>query len=155
MNFSIKLLVLGKIKEEFYRIKLEEYYRCISKKVNFKVIELADESIPSNPSQVVIDKIKRTEGDKLLEHINGNDYVVALCIDGKSTDLSMMEKQIRKAKNNQCDSIVFIIGGSLGLDDRVVNRANYKMSFSSMTFPHQMMRVMLAEQIERGCANKL
>ena len=147
MNFKVKLLVLGKIKEEFYRNKLEEYYREIRKKVDFSVLELPDESIPSNPSQVVIDKIKMAEGDKLLEHIKGNDYVVTLCIEGKSTDLALMKKQLERAKVNQSDSIVFVIGGSLGLDSRVVNRANYKLSFSNMTFPHQLMRVMMAEQI--------
>lgn len=147
MNFKVKLLVLGKIKEGFYRNKLEEYYKEIRKKADFSVIELADESIPSNPSQVVIDKIKKAEGDKLFEHIKGNDYVVTLCIEGKSTDLTLMKKQFERAKSNQSDSIVFIIGGSLGLDGRVVARANYKLSFSSMTFPHQLMRVMLAEQI--------
>ncbi len=147
MNFKVKLLVLGKIKEEFYRNKLEEYYREIRKKVDFSVIELADESIPSNPSQVVMDKIKMAEGDKLLANIKGNDYVVTLCIEGKSTDLTLMKKQLERAKANQSDSIVFIIGGSLGLDSRVISRANYKLSFSNMTFPHQLMRVMLAEQI--------
>ncbi len=147
MNFKVKLLVLGKIKEGFYRNKLEEYYKEIRKKADFSVIELADESIPSNPTQVVIDKIKKAEGDKLFEHIKGNDYVVTLCIEGKSTDLTLMKKQFERAKSNQSDSIVFIIGGSLGLDGRVVARANYKLSFSSMTFPHQLMRVMLAEQI--------
>lgn len=150
MNFNIKLLVLGKVKEEFYRKKLEEYYADIRKKVEFQVIELKDESIPQNPSQVVVDKIKALEGDKLLEQINGNDYVIALCIEGKSTDLTLMRKQLEKANMNQCDNIVFIIGGSLGLDKRVVDRANYKLSFSNMTFPHQLMRVMLAEQIKKA-----
>lgn len=150
MNFTIKLLVLGKIKEEFYRNKLQDYYKSIHKKIDFQVIELKDESIPSNPSQAVVDKIKSVEGDKLLEQIKGNDYVVALCIEGKTTDLSLMKKQIERAKNNQCDNIIFIIGGSLGLDKRVVDRANYKMSFSNMTFPHQLMRVMLAEQIAKA-----
>lgn len=147
MNYSVKLLVLGKVKEEFYRNKLEEYYSQINKKVKLQVIELTDESIPTNPSQTVIDKVKAMEGDRVLSHISGNDYVVALCIEGKSTDLTSMKKQIQKAMNNQSDSIVFIIGGSLGLDQRVVDRANYKLSFSNMTFPHQLMRVMLAEQI--------
>ena len=150
MNFTIKLLVLGKIKEEFYRNKLQDYYKSIHKKIDFQVIELKDESIPSNPSQAVMDKIKSVEGDKLLEQIKGNDYVVALCIEGKTTDLSLMKKQIEWAKNHQCDNIIFIIGGSLGLDKRVVDRANYKMSFSNMTFPHQLMRVMLAEQIAKA-----
>ena len=150
MNFNIKLVVVGKVKEDFYRKKLEEYYKSISKKNNFQVVELSDESIPSNPSQAVIDKIKIKEGDKILQQIKGNDYVIALCIDGKSTDLSLMKKQIEKARSAQCENVVFIIGGSLGLDEKVVNRANYKMSFSNMTFPHQLMRVMLSEQIEKA-----
>ena len=147
MNICIKSLVIGKVKEEFYRKKLEEYYGSISKKIKFQVIELPDESIPANPSPSIIQKIKAKEGERILEHIKGNDYVITLCIEGKSTDLSLVRKHIEKAKNNQCDSIVFIIGGSLGLDERVVHRANYKMSFSNMTFPHQLMRVMLIEQI--------
>ena len=150
MNFNIKLVVVGKVKEDFYRKKLEEYYKSISKKNNFQVVELSDESIPSNPSQAVIDKIKIKEGDKILQQIKGNDYVIALCIDGKSTDLSLMKKQIEKARSAQCENVVFIIGRSLGLDEKVVNRANYKMSFSNMTFPHQLMRVMLSEQIEKA-----
>ena len=150
MNFGIKLIVLGKIKEEFYRKKLEEYYKLINKRQELQVIELSDESIPQNPGQAAIDKVKAREGDKVLEQLKGNDYVVALCIEGKSTDLILMKKQIEKAKNNQCDNIVFIIGGSLGLDKRVVDRANYKLSFSNMTFPHQLMRVMLAEQIAKA-----
>lgn len=147
MNYNIKLLVLGKIKEEFYRKKLEEYYASIRKKAKLQVIELSDESIPSNPSQVVIDKIKALEGDKILENIKGNDYVIALCIEGKSTDLQLMKKQLERAHTNQCDNVIYVIGGSLGLDKRVIDRANYKLSFSNMTFPHQLMRVMLAEQI--------
>lgn len=150
MNLNIKLLVLGKIKEEFYRNKLEDYYHVIAKKAHFQVVELQDESIPQNPSQAVMDKIKAVEGDKILEHIKGNDYVIALCIEGKSTDLSMMKRQLERASMNQCDNVVFIIGGSLGLDKRVVERANYKMSFSNMTFPHQLMRVMLGEQISKA-----
>ncbi len=148
MNICIRLVVLGKVKEKFYRDKLEKYYGCINKRVDFKVIELEDESIPNNASQVVVDKIKALEGEKVLEQIKGNDYVVALCIEGKPTDLPLLRKQLDKAVMNQCDNVVFVIGGSLGLDKRVTDRANYKMSFSNMTFPHQLMRVMLAEQLK-------
>ncbi len=150
MNLNIKIIVLGKIKEEFYRNKLEEYYQSIRKKTDLQVIELSDESIPGNASQVVMDRIKTVEGNRVLEQIKGNDYVVALCIEGKSTDFSAMKGLINKANLNQCESIVFIIGGSLGLAKAVVDRANYKLSFSNMTFPHQLMRVMLAEQIAKA-----
>lgn len=150
MNFCVKILCVGKIKEDFYRVKLEEYKKSINKRVPFEIIELSDESIPANPNQSIMDKIKEKEGDKILESINSRDFVVALCIEGKSTELQGMKKLIEKARDNQNTSIIFVIGGSLGLDDRVIKRANYKLSFSNMTFPHQLMRVMLGEQIQKA-----
>ncbi|MBQ8318592.1 MAG: 23S rRNA (pseudouridine(1915)-N(3))-methyltransferase RlmH [Lachnospiraceae bacterium] len=150
MNFCVKILCVGKIKEDFYRAKLEEYRKSINKRVPFEIIELSDESIPANPNQSIMDKIKEKEGDKLLESINSRDFVVALCIEGKSTELQGMKKLIERARDNQNTSIIFVIGGSLGLDDRVIKRANYKLSFSNMTFPHQLMRVMLGEQIQKA-----
>lgn len=150
MNFCVKILCVGKIKEDFYRVKLEEYRKNINKRVPFEIIELSDESIPANPNQSIMDKIKEKEGDKLLESINSRDFVVALCIEGKSTELQGMKKLIERARDNQNTSIIFVIGGSLGLDDRVIKRANYKLSFSNMTFPHQLMRVMLGEQIKKA-----
>lgn len=150
MNFCIKILCVGKIKEQFYRDKLDEYSKSIGKRTEFKIIELPDESIPSNPNQAIMDKIKTKEGEGLLEQIRPSDYVVALCIQGKSTDLEMMKELIAKAKDNQNTGIIFVIGGSLGLDDRVLKRANYRLSFSNMTFPHQLMRVMLGEQIKKA-----
>ena len=150
MNFCIKVLCVGKIKEDFYRAKLEEYRKNINKKVSFDIIELPDESIPSNPNESIMEKIKEKEGDKLIEHIDPRDFVVALCIEGKSTELQGIKKLIERAKDNQNKSIIFVIGGSLGLDDRVVKRANYKLSFSNMTFPHQLMRVMLGEQLQKA-----
>ena len=150
MNFCVKILCVGKIKEDFYRAKLEEYRKSINKRVPFEIIELSDESIPANPNQSIMDKIKEKEGDKLLESINSRDFVVALCIEGKSTELQGMKKLIERVRDNQNTSIIFVIGGSLGLDDRVIKRANYKLSFSNMTFPHQLMRVMLGEQIQKA-----
>ncbi|MBR3598443.1 MAG: 23S rRNA (pseudouridine(1915)-N(3))-methyltransferase RlmH [Lachnospiraceae bacterium] len=150
MNFCVKILCVGKIKEDFYRVKLEEYRKSINKRVPFEIIELSDESIPANPNQSIMDKIKEKEGDKFLESINSRDFVVALCIEGKSTELQGMKKLIERARDNQNTSIIFVIGGSLGLDDRVIKRANYKLSFSNMTFPHQLMRVMLGEQIQKA-----
>ncbi len=150
MNFCVKILCVGKIKEDFYRVKLEEYRKNINKRVPFEIIELSDESIPANPNKSIMDKIKEKEGDKILESINSRDFVVALCIEGKSTELQGMKKLIERARDNQNTSIIFVIGGSLGLDDRVIKRANYKLSFSNMTFPHQLMRVMLGEQIQKA-----
>lgn len=147
MNISLKFIVVGKIKEEFYRNKIIELQGQLAKKCKVQLMELPDESIPQNPNQSIIEKIKEKEGDKILEQICGNEYVIPLCIEGKSTDLNSLKRQLQQAINNQCSSVVFIIGGSLGLHKNVTDRANYKMSFSNMTFPHQLMRVMLMEQV--------
>ena len=131
---QIKLIVVGNVKEIFYQNKIEEFQKQINKKMSIQLICLKDESIPKQISETVIRKIKETEGEKILNQIQNTDYVAALCIDGKKMDNSKIKT-----------SIAFVIGGSLGLSDAVVKRADEKISFSNMTFPHQLMRVMLME----------
>ena len=142
---QIKLIVVGHVKEMFYQKKIEEYQRQINKKMPVQLICLKDESIPKQTSDTVIRKIKETEGEKILGQIRNTDYVAALCIDGKKMDNSKIKKSIETAQQRGKTSIVFVIGGSLGLSDAVVRRADEKISFSNMTFPHQLMRVMLME----------
>lgn len=142
---QIKLIVVGNVKEMFYQKKIEEYQRQINKKMPVQLICLKDESIPKQTSDTVIRKIKETEGEKILGQIRNTDYVTALCIDGKKMDNSKIKKSIETAQQRGKTSIVFVIGGSLGLSDAVVRRADEKISFSNMTFPHQLMRVMLME----------
>lgn len=142
---QIKLIVVGNVKEMFYQKKIEEYQRQINKKMPVQLICLKDESIPEQTSDTVIRKIKETEGEKILGQIRNTDYVAALCIDGKKMDNSKIKKSIETAQQRGKTSIVFVIGGSLGLSDAVVRRADEKISFSNMTFPHQLMRVMLME----------
>lgn len=142
---QIKLIVVGNVKEKFYQKKIEEYQRQINKKMPVQLICLKDESIPKQTSDTVIRKIKETEGEKILGQIRNTDYVAALCIDGKKMDNSKIKKSIETAQQRGKTSIVFVIGGSLGLSDAVVRRADEKISFSNMTFPHQLMRVMLME----------
>ena len=142
---QIKLIVVGNVKEMFYQKKIEEYQRQINKKMPVQLICLKDESIPKQTSDTVILKIKETEGEKILGQIRNTDYVAALCIDGKKMDNSKIKKSIETAQQRGKTSIVFVIGGSLGLSDAVVRRADEKISFSNMTFPHQLMRVMLME----------
>ena len=142
---QIKLIVVGYVKEMFYQKKIEEYQRQINKKMPVQLICLKDESIPKQTSDTVIRKIKETEGEKILGQIRNTDYVAALCIDGKKMDNSKIKKSIETAQQRGKTSIVFVIGGSLGLSDAVVRRADEKISFSNMTFPHQLMRVMLME----------
>ena len=143
----IKLVVLRNIKEKYYRNLIEEYSALIKKKYSFEIIELKDESIPRNAKESIMNSIKECEGDKVLAHISSSDYVVALCIEGKKTDSEKLKKVINHATQRGVNNIIFVIGGSLGLSDKVVKRADYRLSFSDMTFPHQLMRVMLMEQL--------
>lgn len=142
---QIKIIVVGTVKEAFYQKKIEEFQSKIRKNLPLELICLKDESIPKQISDVVIRKIKETEGEKILSRIQNTDYVAALCIDGKKMDNSKIKKSIETAEQRGKTSIVFVIGGSLGLSDAVVKRADEKISFSNMTFPHQLMRVMLME----------
>ena len=141
---QIKLIVVGNVKEIFYQNKIEEFQKQINKKMSIQLICLKDESIPKQTSETVIRKIKETEGEKILNQIQNTDYE-ALCIDGKKMDNSKIKKSIATAEQRGKSSIAFVIGGSLGLSDAVVKRADGKISFSNMTFPHQLMRVMLME----------
>lgn len=142
---QIKVIVVGTVKEAFYQKKIEEFQSKIRKNLPLELICLKDESIPKQISDVVIRKIKETEGEKILSRIQNTDYVAALCIDGKKMDNSKIKKSIETAEQRGKTSIAFVIGGSLGLSDAVVKRADEKISFSNMTFPHQLMRVMLME----------
>lgn len=142
---QIKIIVVGTVKEAFYQKKIEEFQSKIRKNLPLELICLKDEGIPKQISDVVIRKIKDTEGEKILSRIQNTDYVAALCIDGKKMDNSKIKKSIETAEQRGKTSIAFVIGGSLGLSDAVVKRADEKISFSNMTFPHQLMRVMLME----------
>lgn len=145
MEMQIKIIVVGTVKEAFYQKKIEEFQSKIRKNLPLELICLKDESIPKQTSDVVIRKIKETEGEKILSRIQNTDYVAALCIDGKKMDNFKIKKSIETAEQRGKTSIAFVIGGSLGLSDAVVKRADEKISFSNMTFPHQLMRVMLME----------
>ena len=136
---QIKLIVVGNVKETFYQNKIDEFQKQINKKMSIQLICLKDESIPKQTSETVIRKIKETEGEKILSQIQNTDYVAALCIDGKKMDNSKIKKSIATAEQRGKSSIAF------GLSDAVVKRADEKISFSNMTFPHQLMRVMLME----------
>ena len=146
---KIKILTVGNIKEAYFKNKINELNNTInkSKKYTLEIIEVSDESIPKNPSDAVIENIKDTEGKKLMSKIEAKDYVIALCIDGRPSTSEDMKKLLYKAFDNYCNSVVYVIGGSLGLSDEIIKRADYKLSFSNMTFPHQLMRVMLLEAL--------
>lgn len=145
-----KLITVGKIKEEYYRNKCEQFLSGIAKYKKIDNIELVDESIPKNAKETIMEQIKQKEGSRILEQISNDDFVICLCIDGIMKDNEGLQKLLNRAENSNKKNVTFVIGGSLGLDDAVVKRADYKLSFSAMTFPHQMMRVMLLEQIEKA-----
>lgn len=145
---EIKILTVGAVKEVFYRAKIDELIKKINRKNKISITEIPDESIPKNAGDTIVNQIKDKEGRKLLEHIQNTDYVVVLCIDGKMTISEKIKGLVDEAEARGKNRLVFVIGGSLGLASEVIKRGDYKMSFSNMTFPHQLMRVMLLEQLE-------
>ena len=147
---NVKILCVGKIKEKFYRDAIDEYSKRLSKYCSINVVEVSDEKTAENASPTEIDIIKDKEGERLLKHIGDRDYVIALAILGKQYDSVAFSKYIEDLGIQGKSSIVFVIGGSLGLSDNVLARANSQISFSKMTFPHQLMRVILLEQIYRA-----
>lgn len=144
---KIRILSVGKIKESYYRKAIEELKKKISVYAPIEIVEVADEKTPDKASALLEEKIKEIEGRRLLSHIRFDEYVFALCIEGEQITTKKFRNQIRQLVNQEKESVVFLIGGSLGLHKDLVKRANAKISFSAMTFPHQMMRVLLLDQI--------
>ena len=147
---KITILTVGKIKEDFYRKAIAEYSKRLSRYCKLEIIEVTDEKTPDSASAVVEEQIKDKEGERLLKYIREDAYVIALSIEGKMLDSIELSKNIEQLGIMGKSHIIFVIGGSLGLSDRILKRADYKLSFSKMTFPHQLMRVILLEQIYRG-----
>lgn len=142
---NIVIICVGKIKETYLQKGIEEYTKKISKKHRLEIIELEDEKTPDGASAKEEERIKEIEGKKILSKIKEGDYVIALCIEGKAYCDEEWRESIMASNGKRC---IFLIGGSLGLSKEVVKRANVKISFSNMTFPHQLMRYMLLEVIE-------
>lgn len=146
----VTILCVGKIKESFYRQAIDEYAKRLSKYCKFEVIEVADEKTPDKASEALENQIREKEADRLLEKIKEDAYVFTLEIKGKRFTSEGFAECIQKAAVSGKSHLVFIIGGSLGLHDKVLKRSNRSISFSDMTFPHQLMRVILLEQIYRA-----
>lgn len=147
---KITVLCVGKIKERFFQAGIEEYKKRLSKYCKLEIIEVADEKTPDHASELEERKIKEKEAGRLEKYIKKEAYVIVLAIDGKMLDSVELSEKIGKLGINGTSHIIFIIGGSLGLDENIIKRADFKLSFSKMTFPHQMMRMILLEQIYRG-----
>jgi 23S rRNA (pseudouridine1915-N3)-methyltransferase len=147
---KISILCVGKVKEKFYREAIDEFTKRLSRYCKLEIIEVSDEKTEEQSSETEIRLVKEKEGERLLKNLKEDAYVIALCIDGKQLDSEELSEKMEKLGIQGVSHICFIIGGSLGLSDAVVKRADFKLSFSKMTFPHQLMRVILLEQIYRG-----
>ena len=146
---KIKIVSVGKLKEKYLVEGIEEYSKRLSKYCKLEVVEVKDEHAPENLSVKDKDIIKDIEGERILSKIN-DEYIIALAIDGKQLSSEELAKKFIDITNYNSSSICFIIGGSLGLSKNVLNKASYKLSFSKMTFPHQLMKLILLEQIYRS-----
>ena len=146
---NITLITVGKIKEKYYRDAIAEYAKRLSRYCKLDIIEVADEKTPDKASEVVEEQIKQKEADRILKNIKDDTYCIALAIEGKKMDSVTMARHVEQLGLMGKSILAFVIGGSLGLHKSVLQRADEKLSFSDMTFPHQLMRVILLEQIYR------
>ncbi len=147
---KITVLTVGKIKEKYFISAVQEYSKRLSRYCKLEIIEVIDEKTLDNASEKEEQLIRIKEGERLKKYIKDDAYVIALAINGKQISSEGFADKIDKLGINGTSHIIFIIGGSIGLDDEILKNADEKLSFSMMTFPHQMMRVILLEQIYRA-----
>ena len=147
---KIKIVTVGKLKEKYLKDGIAEYTKLISRFTKLEMIELADEKTPDKASELENQKILETEGARILSKVGERDFVVVLAIEGKTFSSEDFSKQLEQASIKGYSTLTFIIGGSLGLAPIVKNRANLSVSFGRLTLPHQLMRLVLVEQIYRA-----
>ena len=147
---KITILTVGKIKEKYLKDAIAEYSKRLSKYCKLEIIEVADEKTPDNASEVVEEGIRNKEGERLLKYIKDDAFVITLEINGKLLTSEELSDKINKLGIGGTSHIIFVIGGSIGLGKEVLKRSNFALSFSKMTFPHQLMRVILLEQVYRS-----
>jgi 23S rRNA (pseudouridine1915-N3)-methyltransferase len=146
---KIKIITVGKLKEKYLVEGIAEYRKRLSKYCKLELIEVKDEKAPENLSIKDIDIIKNIEGERILSKIN-DEYLIALAIEGKQISSEELADKMNQITSYHSSSICFIIGGSLGLSKEILSKVNFKLSFSRMTFPHQLMKLILLEQIYRS-----
>lgn len=147
---KIKIVAVGKLKEKYLKDGINEYVKRMGRFANVEIIELADEKTPDNASDLENEKIMEKEAERILTVIKDRECVIALAIEGKQYKSEDFSQLIDKTMLQGFSTITFIIGGSLGLSSKVKNRANFLISFGLMTLPHQLMRLVLSEQIYRA-----
>ena len=146
----ITLVVVGKIKDKFFAEAILEYEKRLSRYCKLEILQVADEKTPEKASKAQERQIKESEGQRILAQIKDGAYVIALAIKGQMASSEELAEKLKQLGICGKSHVVFIIGGSLGLSEAVLKRADEQLSFSYMTFPHQLMRVILLEQIYRG-----
>ena len=147
---KITLITVGKIKERYFEDAIKEYSKRLSRYCKLEIIQVADEKTPDGAGEALEAQIREKEGQRILAQVKDGGYVIALAIEGKMLDSVELSERIARLGVEGKSQVAFVIGGSLGLSPAVMARADYALSFSRMTFPHQLMRVILLEQIYRG-----
>ncbi|CDO17293.1 23S rRNA (pseudouridine1915-N3)-methyltransferase [Streptococcus gallolyticus] len=147
---KVKIIAVGKLKEKYLKDGIAEYGKRMSRFAKFEIVELADEKTPDNASIAQNQQIMEKEGKRILAKISERDYVIVLAIEGKQLSSEAFSQVIADATLRGYSDIAFVIGGSLGLADKVKKRANLCLSFGLLTLPHQLMRLVLSEQIYRA-----
>lgn len=147
---NITIISVGKLKEKYLRQGVEEYMKRLKAYAKVNIIEVPDERAPENLSESEATAVKIKEGERILKHIGQNMHVITLEIDGKMLTSEQLSKELDTLALHGKSRVAFVIGGSIGLSDAVLQRSNMALSFSKMTFPHQLMRMILLEQIYRG-----
>ena len=148
MNISV--VTVGKLKEKYLKMGIDEYLKRLNSYAKVEFIEVADEKAPEELSELEMIQVKQKEGERILAKISQDTYVIALAINGKMRSSEELADTLDKLATYGKSKIAFIIGGSLGLSEEVLKRANEHLSFSKMTFPHQLMKLILVEQIYRA-----
>lgn len=146
----INIICVGKLKEKYLQDAISEYSKRLSRYCILNIIELSDEKLPSNLNDSLINQIKEKESNNIISHIDKNSYVIALDLKGKQYSSEDFSEKISNIALNSSSSITFIIGGTLGLSQNVLKYSNELVCFSKMTFPHQLIRIFLLEQIFRS-----
>lgn len=146
----IQLIGVGKLKEKYLVMGIQEYAKRLGPYIKFQMIEVADEKAPDTLSEAEVRQVKEREGERILAHVKNEAHVIVLAIDGKQWSSEELAEELDKLGTYGTSHVVFVIGGSHGLSDEIIRRAQQKLSFGRMTLPHQLMRLVLVEQIYRA-----
>lgn len=147
---NINIVAVGKLKEDFFKKAVAEYEKRLSRFCKLNIVEVPDEPMSDRPTEKEREQVLKKEGARISAAIKNTDVLITLCVEGKQLSSEELAQKLEDVCLNGVSSFTFVIGGSLGLSDHIKAKSNLKLSFSKMTFPHQLMRVILLEQIYRA-----